>query len=115
MLGIFFCRIRFQIWSNFEEVKSARGPSTSKVLLTLKLFLSSRKNDLGCSSLIRVFPSGIPDPDLGSRGHKASDPGSGSATLFFVIVMDPFGLCREGAEAYWNSLQTGHTGLSVFG
>jgi len=53
----------------------------------------------------------IPDPVV----KKASDPGSGSVTLFFFIVMDPLGLSREGAEAYWNSLQTGHTGLSVFG
>jgi hypothetical protein len=63
-----------------------------------KLFLSSRKNDLGCSSRIPVldffpsripnvdfFLSRIPDSDPGSRGQKklekAPDPGFGSATL----------------------------------
>jgi hypothetical protein len=45
-------------------------------------FLSSRKYDTGCSSQI---PDADPDflliPDPGSRGQKAPDPGSGSATL----------------------------------
>jgi hypothetical protein len=36
-----------------------------------KMFLSSRKNDLGCSSRIRIFfPSRICDPDPGFRGQK---------------------------------------------
>ncbi len=49
-----------------------------------KLFLSSRKHDLGCSSLIldlgsSFFPSQIPHPDPGVK--KAPDAGSVSATL----------------------------------
>jgi len=41
-----------------------------KYFLTLKLFLSSRKNNLGCSSRTWIFPpSRIPDP--GSRGQKS--------------------------------------------
>jgi hypothetical protein len=51
-----------------------------KELLTLKLFLSSRKNNLGHSSRSRIldpdfFPSQIPDPGV----KKAPDPES--ATL----------------------------------
>ncbi len=45
-----------------------------------KLFLISRKYDLGCSSRIRIlifYPSLIPDPGV----KKAPDPGFGSATL----------------------------------
>ncbi len=45
-----------------------------------KWFLSSRKYDQGSSSRIRIltfYPSRIPDPGV----KKASDPGSGSATL----------------------------------
>jgi hypothetical protein len=56
------------------------------------------------------------DVHSGSGGQKSI--GSRiriSNTVFFLIVMDPLGLSREGAEAYWNSLQAGHTGLSVFG
>ncbi len=47
------------------------------------LFLSSRKYDLGCSSRIRIlcfYPYRIPDAGV----KKASDPGSGSATLIFL-------------------------------
>ncbi len=49
-----------------------------QVFLTQKLFLSSRKNDLGCSSWIRIFsPIRIPDPGV----KKARGPGSGSTSL----------------------------------
>ncbi len=47
------------------------------VFLSKKLFLSSRKDDPGCSSRIRiliVYPSRIPDPGI----KKAPDPGSGT-------------------------------------
>jgi hypothetical protein len=55
----------------------------------------SRKYDPGCSSRFR-----IPDPDLdflpvphlGSKGQKAPDPGSGSATLHRYIFCIPLSL-----------------------
>jgi hypothetical protein len=55
--------------------------SASKYFEPKKLFLSSRKNDLGCSNRIPdpdldMFP--IPDPDPGSRGQIRT--GSMSAT-----------------------------------
>jgi hypothetical protein len=51
-----------------------------------KCFLNSRKYDPGDSSRIRIrilifYPSRIPDPGV----KKASDPGSGSATLHLHI------------------------------
>jgi hypothetical protein len=52
-----------------------------------KWFLNSKKYDPGCSSR-------IPDPDAdflpsriqGSKRHPIPDPGSGSATLFLIII-----------------------------
>jgi hypothetical protein len=46
-----------------------------------KLFLSSRKYDPGCSSLIRILIF-FPIPEPGSRGQK----GTGTATLLFVMA-----------------------------
>ena len=49
-----------------------------------KWYLSSRKYDPGCSSrkrMLSFYPSRIPDPGV----KKAPDPGSGSATLLFII------------------------------
>jgi hypothetical protein len=42
-----------------------------------KRFLSSRKNDVTCSSRIQIHIFPIPDPGV----KKAPDPGSGSSTL----------------------------------
>jgi hypothetical protein len=51
-----------------------------KYFWPLKLFLSSRKNYLGCSSQISVFSH----PGSRYRVKKAPDPGSESATLVKV-------------------------------
>jgi hypothetical protein len=68
------------------------GPGSAAKNLSIftpkKLVLSSRKNDLGCSSRIRIqlFPHpGSQDP--GSKGKRALDPGS--ATMVPVCI---FGL-----------------------
>jgi hypothetical protein len=54
--------------------------------LTQKIFLSSRKYDLGCSSWIRILiadpGSRIPDPEV----IKAPDPGFGSEKLVLVAA-----------------------------
>jgi hypothetical protein len=54
----------------------------------IKWFLSSKKYDPGCSSRIPdpaadFLPSRIPDPGV----KKAPNPGSGSATLHFLIIV----------------------------
>jgi hypothetical protein len=70
------CRIpvlRIRDVSPGSRVKKITDPGSGiQVILTLKLFLSSRKNNLGCSSRIRIFPSRIPVPVV----KKAPDPGS---------------------------------------
>jgi|LakMenEpi03Aug12_release.lakeMendotaPanAssembly.Ray.scaffolds.fasta_scaffold1121098_1 hypothetical protein len=68
-------RIQDQIDSGFRiRIKNLS-------ILTKKLFLSVGKYDLGCSSRIRMELDldFLPIP----RIKKASDPGSGSATLIF--------------------------------
>jgi hypothetical protein len=76
------CRIPDLNFSSRIQVKKDPVPDPYQrilVFLTQKLFLSSRKNDLGCSLRIPdpEFFS-IPDPDPGFKGKKAPDPGSGS-------------------------------------
>jgi hypothetical protein len=65
------------------------GSGSETLILTpkkpIKWFLSSKKYDPGCSSRIPdpdadFLPSPIPDPGV----KKASDPGSGSATLVYL-------------------------------
>jgi hypothetical protein len=63
----------------------------SKYFNPIKLLLSSRKYDPGCSSRIRIlifYPSRVPDPGV----KKAPDPGSGSARLILT--------CGEHVEEY---------------
>jgi hypothetical protein len=66
-------------------------------ILTQKLFLSSRKYDLGCSSRILIFyPSRIPDPGV----KKTPDPGSGSATLILNCFFRSAGLDHHPDEKH---------------
>jgi hypothetical protein len=58
------------------SIPGPRSPSKRLIILTLKMFLSSRKNDLGCPSRIPdpdFFFISDPDPGLGVK--KAPDPG----------------------------------------
>ncbi len=68
--------------------------SAIKNLNPEQLLLSSRKYDPGCSYVIRTWFFTHP-PDPGSRGQRAPDPGSGSATL----VSNKNG---EGVNRTWN-------------
>ncbi len=69
-----------------------------------KWFLSSREYDPGCSSRIRIqtfYPSRISDPGV----KKASDPGSGSATLnFYKVYFELAEHISSGiiSESEWN-------------
>jgi hypothetical protein len=69
-------------WIQGQQDSGSRIRIRIKEFLGLKLFLSSRKNYLECSSRIPDLDFSLPDPD-----KKAQDAGSGSATLSKGILM----------------------------
>ncbi len=90
--------------------------SNNLSILTQKMFLSSRKYDLGWSFQIRIpnsDPEFLPIPDPGVK--KAPVPGSGSATLLVWSVLGPEKSKFNGSPGSSNCLkeyEQGETGSS---
>jgi hypothetical protein len=71
--------VKKKIWANLQRIIE---------LSTQKLSLSSKKYGFGIRDPEKTYP--------GSRGQKAPDPGSGSATLqISIILFYPSGCCSS--------------------
>jgi hypothetical protein len=81
--------------SRVKKIPDPGSASKNLSILTIKLFLSCRENDLECSSRI-PNPDFVSIPDPGVK--KAPDPGSGSAALSKTCVLQELEAKMREAE-----------------